>query len=735
MLRERYNGSFLSKKSVKWTCKIFQESSTAFTVEELDFPANSPLVIDWAATGKEDVICGSTCQLTIVSPGDRTYTDLYTEIPGSVRLDIYCNDMLYWSGLLDTEFYEEPYSRYNNYEVQLTFSDFGILHRLSYNLSGMQTLQAILDDALTRSGIQYNDIMTLISTKIGNSDLTLGALSVMSENFFDEEGNPMNLYDVIEGILRPLALRIAQKAADVWVYDINALYASRGADTINWASDDQMLGVDRVYNNVKITLSVYGSDADYPDGVEYTDAIDPTVVNLDNNPHGEYIEYSYYVNLDDPHVGEDIDYRYLGFSIFLSSNAKGLASKDSRAYYYKFAPLLRGEDGEGVAYWFYTGGHGPLSGGLPRRKGASSELTAGTPIMTTSRVSLPEMNATERKDYEIRVQVPMLIDARYNPFDEDGDGNEHDNYVYLKGYVHKAFIPCKIQLYNASGTVLYHYENRASGTDVGWDSDGQTVTKFNSMGRWVSGAAGVRDCQLEYYDQNDRFGCGILGWHTNRQAGGMNMELYPSMKEQDDGQYIPYPPVGGFLEVQVCAGVTMYDENHLERTGAREDIAAAILAKTRWFLFQGPKVEMMKAGVVEQSLGTDDIEYSGTLNANAEDGLSIDTICGTAKTPAPNAKGLFHKTSDGSFLTELTRQSRTDTAEQLLIGTLYSQFAARKTRLYGTADIILSSVRKLTDPALPSGTVLMLLAESQDVIEDESTINAVEIAADNYTSA
>lgn len=91
---------------------------------------------------------GSTATIQIESPGDRTYEDLYTIDVGKIRMDVYRNNSLYWSGALDPEFYEEPYERARHYVVSLTFSDFGILGRLKYNLSEMQPLHAILVHAL-----------------------------------------------------------------------------------------------------------------------------------------------------------------------------------------------------------------------------------------------------------------------------------------------------------------------------------------------------------------------------------------------------------------------------------------------------------------------------------------------------------------------------------------------------------------------------------------------------------
>ena len=183
MMYTRYRGSFLGINGVVWTVAILQENDSLFpVVGTLDFPGDTPLEIQWEKTAKEDAVCGSVATLTVVSPEDRTYEDLYSVEPGMIRMDVYKDDVLYWSGCLDPEFYEEPYSREKNYDVKFTFSDFGILDRLKYDFVGMQPLSAILTDALRRSKVNYGSInQSMISTFIDDVQLTMDALQVRSD--------------------------------------------------------------------------------------------------------------------------------------------------------------------------------------------------------------------------------------------------------------------------------------------------------------------------------------------------------------------------------------------------------------------------------------------------------------------------------------------------------------------------------------------------------------------------
>ena len=331
----RYRGEFLSRSNVIWRVDILQEADAPFaTVGDLTFEREEALVIDWKHQDKEAVICGSEATIRIESPGDRTYEDLYTIEVGRIRMDVYRNNSLYWSGALDPEFYEEPYEMARYYVVSLTFSDFGILDRLKYNLAGMQTIQAIIVDALTRSTINYGSIDTSLCTTTFSDDAaaTPATLSVRSDNFYDEDAKPSTLKEVVEGVLQPLALRMIQRNGKVYIYDLNGLNRSGARRAVTWDGDSQTLGVDKVANNVTVSFSPYSSadllSGDLQFGGEYS----VEQVNLVADPGASY--YSYYPDYSEDHrVNGNWDYNLINFTIFLSTQGKGLAYLNPSARY------------------------------------------------------------------------------------------------------------------------------------------------------------------------------------------------------------------------------------------------------------------------------------------------------------------------------------------------------------------------------------------------------------------
>lgn len=741
----RYTGEFLSRAGVTWRVEILQEASAPFgSVGQLTFEAEEALVIDWKHTDKEAVICGSEATLKLESPGDRTYEDLYTIEVGRIRMDVYRENALYWSGALDPEFYEEPYEAYNHYVVTLTFSDFGILDRLKYNLSGMQTLQAILLDALTRSTINYGglDANTYCTTYFPDGGkANPAALAVRSENFYDEDAEPSTLKEVVEGILQPLALKMIQRNGQVYIFDLNGLHtAARRA--ITWDGDSQTMGVDKVANNVKVNFSPYSSAELLNGDLEYGGEYSVEMVNLVADPGKSY--YSYYPDYSEEHrQGGNWDYNLINFTIFISSQGKGLAYLNPSARYCHILPLVGGpSETTGIAWAFHSGGHGGLDTGWPKRILNTVTMERSTVVMKTHRVFLPALSSEGQKSYYVRLSLEMLLDARYNPFTEGNDGNEGGNYEGVKTQTGYAFVPVAVNIYDSAGNAVCHYDNSSIA------KGGTKGHLAYCKGSWVSGEGGFGSAYLEYYDPNDLWeSAGICGWKKNRQCigrpgrGNVDVVLYDSFKQMADGQYMPYPTQGGYLEVTVFAGVQCFDM----------DEGVSILSvqspwespyywgpnknnwynKVRWLLYKAPKVELVKNNLIFDAAELDDVEYSGYINKFAKEEISIDTVCGTANTTCPTAKGIYCRATDSLQIQTLKRAGVTDHPEKLLIGTLYSQFAARKTTLSGEAKIDTGGLCIYTERN-QAGKVFMMSGETQDVITDTTDAQYTEFNADEY---
>lgn len=724
----RYKGNFGSRDEKLWTAEIWQKSESAFAIGELDFDGDEPLTIEWEETEKKDVIQSSSATMNIISPGDRTYEDMYAIEAGSIRLDVKLNGELYWSGTLDPEQYEEPYSETEEYIVTLTFSDFGILERLKWNYEGMVTLKTVLGLGVTRAGLGHEGIdESMISTQLSaeSGEMKLLDLSVRSENFYDEDGEASTMKDVIEGVMQPLALKMIQRDGKIYVYDLNGLANNGTAKAISWASDDQVLGVDAVANDMKVTFSPYSGQDEVKINYKGTDTNTETTT-------GEPImtkvrlDQSAFIGIA---LNPKADWDTLSFKMLCSRYGSGLESIGDGVKYFKIAPVLSSEEAEGVVYGFkYGHGNGVYTTVLTD---PAKMLTDSGELMTTKSIFIPRLTNPEK--YMIKVSMEMLVDVRYNPFTDKNDYNERWDYDDAALTWTMAAVDTQVDLLDDGGNVKLAFGN----ANVNY-------TEFsNPLDMSQQGWSAIKDnepyptCRLGYYDKEDlKEGCAIMGWKTNRQYIGLGngqtwRELRAVDKEMDDGQYIPYPPDGGWLRVTVMKGMkarnwSHHGDNHYEEVGQE------YYDKLRWVLYKAPQLEIVDASCIKmKTVECDDILYKGVLNAQAKEDIEIDTVCGTMKEVCPTARGCFYKTSDGLQISTLYRGGQTNQAERLLIGTLYSQHASRHTKLSGTTEILTDGLMKYTE-AMQEGKEFILVGDVENVGEGTSEMTIVELSKDSY---
>lgn len=762
----RYRGEFLSRAGVTWRVDILQEADNAFApIGALTFEAEESLMLEWEEKGKEEVLQGCLATIQIESPGDRTYEDLYTIEVGRIRMDVYRNNALYWSGALDAEFYEEPYEKAEKYPVSLKFSDFGVLGRLKYDLGGMRTLREIVNYCIQRAGISATLDESLISTCIsGNTPMSLSDLKVRSDNFYDEDGEASTLQEVLEGILQPLGLRMMQRNGKVYVYDLNGLYTKGASKAIQWDGDSQTMGVDVVYNNAKITWSTYAQSGNLAPDECWTEETDPNLSNLNNlspkNYKGsEYFTYYYQNDLEGWADATD-----KGFTLYVNAKGKNatLSDKFTGARFFKIVPQYDGQECEGIAIMYpavrgykivYSGGYQAQI--QSTKIGVNPAYIQGTLadidkyIFKSASVWIPPVDNTGK--LIVRVKLEMMVDPRFNPFEQaenfmkwceqkdwQEQWNARGNYLY---------IPVTIKFKPSGSDTVYCWDNRAV---VSTNVNTGIATINAALGEWKTYNTASDDRPnvwgyLCYYDPSDRQEkSGVAnGWAANRQAINPHTKKIASiLKNCEAGQYIPYPNFGGAggdLWVEVLGdgwqisdgGVSLSDSQVIDSYGLfhGDDTRSP---KCYWLLAKLPEIEVMNNVQFNAPINTDDVEYKATINESAKESLELDTICGSHANGVPTARGAYFNATTGSQIKQLTRAGRTTQIEELLIGTLYSQFADRKTKLEGEAKIAADGMVTYTEQN-QEGKKFILVADTQNVIEDTSQAVITELRPDEYT--
>ncbi len=759
----RYMGEFLSREGVTWRVELRQEAPAPFDeIGALTFEANQALTIEWTEKKKEEVICGSVATIQIESPGDRTYEELYTIEVGQIRMDVYRNGALYWSGMLDPEFYEEPYERAANYEVSLSFSDFGILQRKKYALAGMLTVKDVLDMCLREAGIIHTGIdQSLISTSLyGAEPLTLSDIKVRSDNFYDEDGEASTLEDVLIGILQPLGLRMVQRCGKIYIYDLNGLYNNAKSTEAVWSGDSSTMGVDVVYNNAKITWSTYAQSGNLAPTECWMHKTDPNLYNINNTSYRTY-EGSNYMSF---HYSTDlldwIDATDAGFTLWINKEGNNAElSEDLACQFFKIVPQYDGSEAEGImllhpvveAYkvgdnknWHAQARYGRVGINPAYMQGTTTDIDRF--IFKSAHVWVPP--ADNPNDLLIRISLEMLLDPRSNPFEQ---GTNFMKYLEQKDWQDQwkkrgnyLYVPVTIKFKPDNSDQIYCWDNRYICTQ---SVSSPIKNLYGTYGSWAK-YDNTKDDKpnvwgwLCYYDPNDRKeGCGVAqGWSKNRPAINPHTAQMASILENaDDGQYIPYPNMGGgelWIEVRLDGwmisdgGVNLSSTDIIDTYGLfyGDQIRSP---KVNWILCKLPEIEIVNNVQFDTAINTDDVEYSAQINANAKDDIEIDTVCGTKIGGVPTARGAYFNASTGKQITELYRAGRKAPAEQLLIGTLYSQFAERRTKLSGEIELHPDPLVTYTEQN-QYGKKFILTGETQDCIADTTQATIIELRPDEY---
>ena len=720
----RYQGEFFSVAGVLWRVEIWQDADVPYpAVAELRFPSESPLIFEWAETDKLEPVQGSAATLEIVSKVDRQYKDLYTVEAGSIRMDAYRNDVLYWSGTLDTETYEEPFSYENEYEVKLTFSDFALLDRMNFSLRGTRSISSLIDYFISETKINYQRFERFISTTCKSvSGEMLDAVGISCENFYDEEGVPLTMREVLEEILRPFALRLIQREGKLFIYDLNAIQTVLKPEQICWESDDAVLGVDKIYKNVTLTFSPY------PQKNLYSSTL--TEKMLDEGAE------RYYVAKDlskSPFIDNNI-----GFMIDLKKTAgvsEELEIRTDKAMLFRIIPVFSGSEAFGIASRVRNVYKTPLTIVTETPIDTSgSDYGASWLFKVQRTLSLPETHVVFNfsspgtgldgnsclTDIMLRLKVEAMIDGRYNPFEEVSALNGKSAYEKMQD-IKEYNISYILRVIDTDGNIKMHYENRVYDKESEEEGFFRYYKEIN--GKWVDGDLEsyiFKTTSLRYYDSGGYTGW-RGGWQTNRVG---YLRSYIPRSASGEGDLIPIPPgcQGCTLELTIVSCFSRIVNPH-KHNGLTIDSYTT----PRWVLFKIPELTLVNQ--YGKEIDGNDIEYKTWLNSSAKEEKKIETIVGTPRTSANFGMGMLMNISSRTTLTTFTRAGVTTSLEKLLIGTWYSNYSKRMNMLSGTARL-LNSFGIYIDVNEP-GTYLMV-GDVQDVREDESNVKLAEITPDNF---
>lgn len=704
----RYYSGFYSRDNIPYRIEIWQDAEAAFDPERITLAAD-PVEIEWAEVDKLEPVHSSSATLNMVSLSDRCFADLYTVAPGTIRLDILRNGALYWSGTLDTELFEEPYSYKDRYITTVTFSDFAVLDRMDWQDRGVKTMSEVLETCLAAAGLNRGVLEKRVSTGLaeGYTGDLFDDCSLMCDNFFDEDDEPSSIREVLDEMLRPFALRLKQKNGKLLLYDINGIYDT-ASTAVQWRGTDAEMGVEPVYNKVTITFSPYASATLFdgtlaPDDIltDQADVAGEEMVYTDRTLNTEGFRFTYGAS----------GTRRLG----------KLELTDAGGRPFRIDPEYSGSNAAGVMWGYRTGTD--WHGSRPQNPVEGDYGTYPTMDTCHKMITLPKVRVLSNHDangrrYRMRVTLSVLFDVRYNPFEPASRKNEEGNWDDFANWVNYGYIPVRILLYDDAGKARYYYDNHM----VRWNEDPTYGGTWKMMVE--STQEDIQISWLSFYDLSNReSNTGFGGWQENKRAlGYYSGKLTDSYIKAPTGELLPSLPISGYIEVMIYSGVWRRDNND------NYPFPHKVWTISRWLLYKDPKIEIVKDN--GRDIEEEDIEVSAWINRQAKEGLDISTIIGTSQVLVPSGRGYILKTSDLSILQTFHRASVTDSLERLLAGTVYSNYARRMSTLNGTVALI-PSAEVLSDVSSDNAKY-MLLSEVQNLAAETSEIKMAEIAPDSY---
>ena len=218
---------------VKWRCEFTDIQGDDWRVDILEdsyagaitsmIASGSPLSIDWLTPGDDltlGPIKGSMVTLNVECTTNFEYKGLYSEADLVRPMNVYKNEVLYWSGWLSNE-YTEPYDNVP-YTVSITAADaLGILKNIEYkdegeDYTGRVTETEIILEILAKIGhTTFTEFCNLYEDRMddGVTASPFNQAYIDNDLFIDAD-----CYSVLQAILLKYNAVIRQKAGEFIIY-------------------------------------------------------------------------------------------------------------------------------------------------------------------------------------------------------------------------------------------------------------------------------------------------------------------------------------------------------------------------------------------------------------------------------------------------------------------------------------------------------------------------------------
>ena len=608
-------------------------------------PSGNPLTISYDEIRKLDPVWGSGATLSFISESIFQFVGLHTDNMMKYMVRVYRAGQVVWVGWLDSELYQERMSDYPPYVVEFTAADFNALDRVPYRddsenrYTGIVTMWTHLTRCLSRLGLPFSKLYVGCTTTI--ADVTLAAsetplhqLYVTSDNFYDEDGEPMSCREVIESLLRPFALTMTQRDGNLYIYDLNTAangtamkrydfssFVYEAAETVSFnfgdlsdmqlAGNEGEFGFEGMVNNVTITSSIYA------DSYGNEAAIDP------DNLTGQY---------------SFNDMTTYTLTTFLE--CEGIERLTIPARYYVYEE---------------TNGFDTLVGAA-----VPYTPTVASPTVVYRFAAEGFLLPTEER-FLINVKVDAYANSRENPFGGESAA------IGDRSRALRVF--CNIYVTDEDGVPTHYFNTEAiESWNRGWkEATGGIVPQ------------GV--CALMYHNnvedsQEDPSEEMLDTWLTNSSAYSTAPSPqfgYATGDYQGGGLYISVPDSGGRVVLEILDKCVIDNPRNQEAGSLTYEEVTNILLDN---------FSISIADAKRNELSTDDYEFRSYINKNVKNDFDeVELKCITAnEEQVPIGRGnILRKAADGSyaFALSFTRSGQTDILERLLMCSIHSNYTMK----------------------------------------------------------
>lgn len=229
--------------------------------EEMTMGAD-PAVLTWESVELTDAVQGSQLLISAVAQYDGQFRDLIGQIKTRVVLKVKdgADWRPIWHGLLADMAWEEEYSRELGYPVEMTFSDFNSMSRMSADEVFTRRVDIVKNyvwqaiSIFLQEDADMDDFLECVpdsGLRIGSTDYP--SLRLMKDGLSaDKDGNVL---DALEDILAPLHLRIVQQMGKFWIISPNdtLMWDSDNASSLCPAGTDAVMSVADIYGRASLS--------------------------------------------------------------------------------------------------------------------------------------------------------------------------------------------------------------------------------------------------------------------------------------------------------------------------------------------------------------------------------------------------------------------------------------------------------------------------------------------------